>query len=82
MSIFRKNQPSEQIPICLRCHVLEVPANPSEWWFLPGCNHNGSGLTAVCAPCKQQIDAGNHVPGLWNCACGAAPILTPIGAGQ
>ena len=77
MSFFKRKQ-AEQIPACLRCHILEVADNPVEWWFLPGCEHVGSGRTAVCDPCKQQIDAGNRVPGTWSCRCGAAPVLTPI----
>ena len=80
MRIFRR-QPAEQMPACLRCHILDVPADdeePVQWWFLPGCDHVGSGRPAVCDPCKQQIDLGNRVPGLWGCPCGAAPVLTPI----
>jgi hypothetical protein len=86
MPLFRRHQQlEEKVPGCLRCHILDIPKDeksPVAWWFLPGCFHNGWGHTAVCDPCKQQIDAGNRVPGLWNCRCGAAPVLIPVSEGE
>lgn len=76
MRIFRRQPPVG----CLRCHILDVAADvegPVEWRLLPGCDHVG-GWAAVCDPCKQQIDLGNHVPGVFECPCGAAPVLTPM----
>ncbi len=78
MGLFSRRQPAEQMPVCLRCHILDVPANPVQWRLLPGCDHVG-GWAAVCDPCKQQIEVGNRVPGTFECPCGAtAPVLTPI----
>jgi hypothetical protein len=74
MRLFSRRQ---QLPVCLRCHILDVPGNPVQWWLLPGCSHV-SGRAAVCDPCKQQIDVGNRVPGPFGCRCGAAPVLTPV----
>jgi hypothetical protein len=78
MNIFRRKTPEDKQPLaCLRCHILDVPDKPVEWWFLPGCGHVG-GRAAVCDLCKQQIDLGNRVPGVFGCPCGAAPVLTPM----
>ena len=71
--MFEKSQQPERYA-CLRGSALGIECGPTEWWFLPGCSHVG-GTAQVCGPCKEQIDLGNHVPGVFACSCGALPTL-------